>query len=445
MVKIKAISRDRRDFAPSTSSELAKVQRSQQPELHPFERGREYVRALNAVKLDKHFAKPFVGALSGHMDGVHCLAKSPATLTTLASGGCDGEVIRWDLTSREVVWRANAHAGFVRGLAFSRAGHHFVSASDDKTVKLWSASAARDDNEAPLATFLGRHAFTDVDHHRKEHSFATGGPTLLLWDTARSEPVQSFEWGADSITRVRFNPAQANLVGALSNDRSVTIYDLRTGSATQKAVMQTRSNALCWNPMEPMHFTVASEDHNLYTFDMRKLDHALTVHTDHVSAVLAVDYAPTGKQFVSGSYDRTVRVWSIGQPKSETVYHTKRMQRLFSVLWSADDAYVLSGSDDTNVRLWRSTPNARATEGNARLRRKREYEEALVEKHKHLPAIKRIKNHQHLPRNIIKAAAVKETVFGNIAKRERRRQAHSKPGTVVIKSAKKKKVWKVSS
>ena len=443
MVKIKAISRDRRDFAPSTSSELAKVQRSQQPELHPFERGREYVRALNAVKLDKHFAKPFVGALSGHMDGVHCLAKSPATLTTLASGGCDGEVIRWDLTSREVVWRANAHAGFVRGLAFSRAGHHFVSASDDKTVKLWSASAARDDNEAPLATFLGRHAFTDVDHHRKEHSFATGGPTLLLWDTARSEPVQSFEWGADSITRVRFNPAQANLVGALSNDRSVTIYDLRTGSATQKAVMQTRSNALCWNPMEPMHFTVASEDHNLYTFDMRKLDHALTVHTDHVSAVLAVDYAPTGKQFVSGSYDRTVRVWSIGQPKSETVYHTKRMQRLFCVGWSNDAAYLFSGSDDTNLRLWRAKANARAAVPTPRQAAKREYEEALVGKFQFMPEVKKIKKHTHVPRAIMKAAGIKQTVQNTQRKREKNRRAHSAPGLVPKRKDKDKKIWKV--
>jgi hypothetical protein len=48
--------------------------------------------------------------------------------------------------------------------------------------------------------------------------------------------------------------------------------------------------------MEPFHFTLASEDHNLYTFDMRKLDHAITVHNDHVSAVLAVDYSPTGRQ-----------------------------------------------------------------------------------------------------------------------------------------------------
>lgn len=29
----------------------------------------------------------------------------------------------------------------------------------------------------------------------------------------------------------------------------------------------------------------ANEDHNLYTFDMRKLQRALKVHKDHVSAV----------------------------------------------------------------------------------------------------------------------------------------------------------------
>ena len=49
----------------------------------------------------------------------------------------------------------------------------------------------------------------------------------------------------------------------------------------QKVTLQTRQNALCWNPMEPFHFTTASEDHDLYTFDMRKLDHAICVHKGH--------------------------------------------------------------------------------------------------------------------------------------------------------------------
>ena len=107
MPKVKVISRDKRDFAPGArpATELARVYRSAQPELHPFERGREYVRAVNAVKLDKHFSKPFVGALNGHMDGVNCLAKSPVALSTIVSGGCDGELIRWNLTDRTEAWR----------------------------------------------------------------------------------------------------------------------------------------------------------------------------------------------------------------------------------------------------------------------------------------------------------------------------------------------------
>lgn len=54
-----------------------------------------------------------------------------------------------------------------------------------------------------------------------------------------------------------------------------------------------KTNGIAWNPMEAFNFTLANEDHNLYTFDMRKLDFARNVHTDHVSAVLAVDYSPT--------------------------------------------------------------------------------------------------------------------------------------------------------
>lgn len=48
---------------------------------------------------------------------------------------------------------------------------------------------------------------------------------------------------------------------------------------------------------------------SLYTYDMRYLDRPMTVHMDHVSAVLDVDYSPTGKEFVSASFDKTVRIF----------------------------------------------------------------------------------------------------------------------------------------
>lgn len=74
---------------------------------------------------------------------------------------------------------------------------------------------------------------------------------------------------------------------------------------------------------------------------MRNLEKAKLIHKDHVSAVyvhilyfqlcniisMDIAYSPTGREFVSGSYDRTVRIFSSESPKSREVYHTKRMQR----------------------------------------------------------------------------------------------------------------------
>lgn len=44
--------------------------------------------------------------------------------------------------------------------------------------------------------------------------------------------------------------------------------------------------------MEPINFTVANEDHNLYTYDMRKLTEALRVHKDFVNAVYGESESP---------------------------------------------------------------------------------------------------------------------------------------------------------
>ena len=41
---------------------------------------------------------------------------------------------------------------------------------------------------------------------------------------------------------------------------------------------------VAWNPQEAFNFTVANEDNNLYSYDMRKLQSATTVHKDFTSA-----------------------------------------------------------------------------------------------------------------------------------------------------------------
>lgn len=91
-MKVKILSRNPDDHIRERSSDIHKLHRNLDPSLHPFEAPREYTRALNATKLDRVFAKPFVGALDGHTDGVNCLARHPKSLSVLLSGSCDGEV-----------------------------------------------------------------------------------------------------------------------------------------------------------------------------------------------------------------------------------------------------------------------------------------------------------------------------------------------------------------
>ena len=71
-MKIKTISRTEEDYTRKSKHDITKVHRNRDPLLHPFERAREYTKAVVATKLDKIFAKPFIGALDGHTDGVYC-------------------------------------------------------------------------------------------------------------------------------------------------------------------------------------------------------------------------------------------------------------------------------------------------------------------------------------------------------------------------------------
>ncbi|GMY18934.1 hypothetical protein FCV25MIE_14173 [Fagus crenata] len=71
-------------------------------------------------------------------------------------------------------------------------------------------------------------------------------------------------------------------------------------------------------------------------------------------ANMAIDYSPTGQEFVTGSYDRTVRIFKDDGGYSLEIYHTQRMQRVFCVKFSCDASYVTSGNDDTNLRLWKA-------------------------------------------------------------------------------------------
>lgn len=438
-MKIKTLSRP--TAAPGNAA--IKQPRNLDPSHHPFERAREYTRALNAVKMERMFAAPFICQLGdGHVDGVYSMAKDPGSLERFASASGDGVVKVWDLPSRDQVWQARAHDNIVKGMCWTPE-RKLLSCAADKTVKMWDPYNGGE-KAKPFATYLGQGAFTDISHHRDRPVVAVSSSSISIYDLSRSAsgPSQTLQWptSTDTINAVSFNQSETSVLASAALDRAIVLYDLRTSLPLSKVILNLASNAISWNPMEPFNFAAANEDHNIYIFDMRQMNRALNVLKDHVAAVMDVEFSPTGEELVSASYDRTIRIWNRDRGHSRDIYHTKRMQRVFSARFTPDNKYILSGSDDGNVRMWRVNASDRSGIKSARQRQKLEYDQALVKRYAHMPEIRRIKRHRHLPKTIKKAGEIKGEEIKAIKRREENVRKHSKKDSMPRQSERQKMV-----
>lgn len=444
-MKVQTLKRSTGTVDRECSGDLRKATRNLDPKYHPMQRAREYTRAVTAAKMSRMFAKPLVGNLGhGHRDAVTCSAVSRRALVPLVSGSADGVVQLWDLASRtSMATLEPAHTRTVTGLTFAVSGQAFYSCSDDGYVHRWNIHATtrqQPDNDTseinnphavvatsrksklakaktipqtqpspshgPTVSFRTAGSFKSIDHHwLDDDMFATASDEAVqIWSPQRSTPVSSFTnlWGSDdTVTTVRFNPAERSLLAQCSADRGIGLHDTRTAKDLKKTVLAMRSNDLAWNPMEPMVFAVANEDFNAYTFDMRHLDRPLRIYKGHTGAVMSVAWAPTGREFVTGSYDRTVRIFSASSSgAARDIYHTKRMQRVWTVQYSADNAFIVTGSDDSNLRLWKAISNEQLGQRTTREEAAQQYRTALVKRYEHLPEVRKISKARKIPKVI---------------------------------------------
>lgn len=104
-------------------------------------------------------------------------------------------------------------------------------------------------NYLPQATYHSKAGVLNIDHSYSDDLFATSGAVVQIWNYERSSPIQSFEsWEVDTVTKLKFNPSETNLLASVSQDRSICFYDIRGRSALQKIYLKNKSSALCWNP-----------------------------------------------------------------------------------------------------------------------------------------------------------------------------------------------------
>jgi WD40 repeat protein len=280
-----------------------------------------------------------------HGGAVHGVAVAPDG-SLIATADDDHTVKLWKRRSGRVARILRGHRGPVNAVAFSPDGRSLATASDDKTARVWplkggSAVVLRHQQkvEAVALTRHARIAFTAAGGalHKWEvgtredlwdKSAPDGGSISTLALAPKGEVVTGDDLGTVQV----WNPATG---APLASDAtqpfpnvaidSVSVshdgtYVVATSDSGQTFVWQ-RGTTHIWYlasaggvPLDARFspddefVAIANEDDAIRIFDWRAQKPLLELR-GHTDAVNAIDFAPDGSFLVSGSDDRTARVW----------------------------------------------------------------------------------------------------------------------------------------
>lgn len=122
--------------------------------------------------------------IKAHTGGVRCVAFSPDS-TSLLSASDDKTIKLWSLAGQKFKQTLTGHSNWVKAARFAPAGDLVVSAGDDKTVRLWDLH-----NKQMIHTFYDHTApVNDCCFHPDGLCVAacSADNTIKIWDTRMNQ------------------------------------------------------------------------------------------------------------------------------------------------------------------------------------------------------------------------------------------------------------------
>jgi WD40 repeat protein len=358
-----------------------------------------------------------VTTLTGHNEEIRSLAFSP-TDPILVSGGHDGDVSLWDISSPyPVVQVLGNSAGWIRTVAFDSTGRHMVSAHGNGQVRLWEIVPEHPLSEPGIlpghASYIRAIAFSPNRDEPMLVSAAEDG-TIRIWHVengqavVRTVPIRqdspglkvsSLSFNADgsslaiaderggvwkidprdpSSTLIRigslpggtllvaFNPSHP-IVAAGGSSGRVLFWDATASEPVPIGVSLDAGGAQIWSiafSRDGTLLAVGTTGGSVYRWRMadggRSAESLPTLTLDGVD-VRSLTFGPEN-ELVTGSSDGSICFWGSGEPAAPNSCplrieaHTGDVR---SLVFSPKGDLLASGGIDQVLRIWNpQRPNA---------------------------------------------------------------------------------------
>jgi WD40 repeat protein/serine/threonine protein kinase len=339
---------------------------------------------------------PKYRALEGHTGPVHTVAFSPNGKLVL-SGSNDNTVKLWDFASGKLIKSLRGHGGWVDSAVFSPDldSHWVLSGSHDNGIKLWNIQGYEEVRVLQGQVFQGH---TDAvlsaaaSRDGKRIVTASRDRTAKMWDAATGKLLKDFEEGHEYLASTSaFFPDGKRLLTAAA-DNTTRTWDLTTGTqllrldrtgrgsvavlshdgkfvltgsdeptaqlwnaATGELLRTTQplaaeATAVAFSPDDKQFFVGDAHGHcTLWNSQTAARIRALDTHS---AKITAAEFTNDGRRVLTASADRTVGQWDVSSGDEPLALILKHPGPVATVAVVPRGSQAITLSDDGAVRLW---------------------------------------------------------------------------------------------
>ena len=206
------------------------------------------------------------------------------------------------------------HRELVFGVALTRDGRRAVSASKDRTLKVWDLASGEE-----LRTLEGHSSSVygiAVTGDGRRAVSASGDKTLKVWDLESGQALRTLEGHGREVISLALTGDERRVASA-SFDETLKVWDLESGDELR--TLEGHSNSV--NAVAPTgdgRLVSCSDDKTVKLWDLNsgRLLHSLE---EHEKRVAVVTLSPGGQLLASKSQDQTVMLWDLTGPTPQRV------------------------------------------------------------------------------------------------------------------------------
>jgi len=214
-----------------------------------------------------------------------------------------------DVTSGRVIRRIQSHTSKINTVDLNDDGTVLMSGSYDQSVCLWDLRAS---NRDPLQTLRDcKDSVTSIAHTDQEIIVGCLDKTLRIYDIRRG--LCHSDDMTLPITCVRLTHDRKSVLSTCLGGK-IFLTDKVTGKLMQTYqgghIHKNYKLEACMES-DDQHIAVCSEDGSICHYNLVSGQVMYSSSQCHSKAVGSISYHPKDKFFVTGSYDGTVKCWSV--------------------------------------------------------------------------------------------------------------------------------------